>query len=370
MAEKTVRFNFQRNRWQELAALVEDGLRRRIFPGLELLVARGEEVLIHEAWGRLEIGPDAAALETGTLWDVASLTKPLATATCLMVLLEQGALALEERGAQFFPELDTPEKNGITLRHLLTHTAGLPAWADLYSQTSTPGEALQRLLHLPLSHPTGTAVLYSDLGYLLLGEIVRRVTDSSLAEVFHRQVAHPLGLAHTGFNPPAEGWGRPIAPTQYCPFRERLLRGTVHDENCFRFRGEGGNAGLFSTAADLHRLARLFLEGGAVEGARVLTPRTVRLMTENQNPERLPPRGLGWDIKGTGFGYASCGDLVRPGAFGHTGFTGTSLWIEPAGGLTVIVLSNRVNIARNKNQPDMIRFRPRLHNLVVGLTES
>lgn len=361
------RVNFTRNRRQELSDLVEGAIRRRLFPGMELLVARDDEVLLHEAWGHLEVGPDAAPMEPGTRFDIASLTKPVATATALLILLEQGALGLEDKAAEFFPEYDTPDKRGISLRHLLTHTAGLPDWADLYHETPTPAAALQRLVNVPLAHPTGTAMVYSDLGYLLLGEVVRRTTEQSLGETFHQRIAHPLQLSHTGFNPLQGEAGPPIAPTQYCTWRQQLLRGVVHDENAHAFGGEAGHAGLFSTAADLQRFARMILHEGELDGVRLLSRRTVALMTANHNPGRLAPRGLGWDLKGDTYGYTSCGALMRKGAIGHTGFTGCSLWMEPDTGFLVILLSNRVHISRDRNQADMIRFRPRLHNLAVCL---
>lgn len=363
--DRIAKINFARNRRQELNELVEGALRQKIFPGMELLVARGDEVLLHETWGRLEMGPDAADLGVDTVWDIASLTKPVATATCMMMLMEKGLLGLEDKVADFFPEYDTPDKRGITLRHLLTHTAGLTDWADLYSDSSTMAESLQRLVNVPLSHPTGTAMVYSDLGFLLLGEIIRRVADETLAEAFHRHVAHPLGMETTAFNPLEQGWDLPIAPTQFCSFRQQLLRGVVHDENAFVFGGVAGNAGLFSTANDLHRFCRMVLHEGELDGVRLLAPRTIALMTANHNPPRLAPRGLGWDRKGDDFVYSSCGALMRKGTIGHTGFTGTSLWMEPDTGLTVILLSNRVNVSRDRNQADMIRFRPRLHNVLV-----
>lgn len=359
--------NFSRNRRQELAELVESALRSKLFPGMELLVARGDELLLHESWGILEVGPEAPAMMPGTLFDIASLTKPIATATLVLMLLEQGKLTLEDKVSGAFPEFETAEKKGITLRHLLTHTAGLPAWVDFYSNTRGQAEATRSLLHTPLQHPTGTTMLYSDLGYLILGELVRRATGVSLTELFRRSVSHPLQMTRTAFNPIEQGISGPFAPTQYCPWRKQLLRGVVHDENAYAFGGEGGNAGLFSTATDLWRYARMILGAGELEGVRVLAPRTVARMTSNHNPRRLPPRGLGWDIKGEGFGYVSCGELMSPGSIGHTGFTGTSLWLEPDSGFLVILLTNRVHMARERNQPEMVRFRPRLHNLVVSL---
>ncbi|MCZ6534155.1 MAG: serine hydrolase [SAR324 cluster bacterium] len=362
--------NFSRNRRQELQALVEAAIRQRIFPGMELLVAKGEEVLLHEVWGNIEAGPEAARLGRNTLFDIASMTKPIATAISMMVLIEKGTLALEDKVRDFIPEFEHLEKDGIALRHLLTHTSGLPDWADLFSNTESQQDALQKLLAIPLQYPTGTAIVYSDLGFLLLGEIIRRVSGQSLGEFFYQNVSHPLQMARTAFNPLLMGWDLPIAPTLYCTMRQQLLRGIVHDENCFRFGGEGGNAGLFSTAGDVHRFCRMILGEGELEGVRVLTARTVDMMTANHNPRKLAPRGMGWDMKGEGFGYMSCGELMAVGSIGHTGFTGTSFWIERKSGLTVILLTNRVNIARDKNQPDMMSFRPRLHNLVVSLVDG
>lgn len=368
--ERIAKINFARNRRQELQHLVEDALRRQLFPGIELLVARGDDVLLHEAWGHLEVGPDAKEMAPGTLFDIASITKPLATATLVMILLEKGLLGLEDRAADYFPEYADPPRNGITLRHLLTHSSGLPDWADLYSNVDGPVEALQRVLNVELSQPTGTAMVYSDLGYLLLGEIVRRVSGQSLSDAFHREIAHPLQLLHTAYHPLNQDWELPIAPTQYCTLRRQLLRGQVHDENAWAFGGEAGHAGLFSTAADLHRFCRMVLNQGELDGVRLLAKRSVELMTANHNPARLPPRGLGWDIKGDTRGYTSCGALMRRGSVGHTGFTGTSLWLEPETGLTVVLLTNRVHMSRDRSQADMVRFRPRLHNLVVCLFDN
>jgi CubicO group peptidase (beta-lactamase class C family) len=349
-----------------LDSLVEGALRQRVFPGLELLVARRDEVMLHEAWGRIEIGPEAQPMAVGTLFDVASITKPVATASAVMVLLERAMVSLEDKVVEFVAEFDSEDKRGITLRHLLTHTSGLPPLIDLIGEGLTRAEAVQRIMHLPPQHPTGTAMVYGDVNFLILGEVVRRVSGQTLAEFCHQNLFHALQMGRTTFDPLAEGWEMPIAPTQYCPYRKQLLRGVVHDENAYVMGGEGGNAGLFSTAPDLHRFARMMLSGGELEGVRVLSESAVAAMTRNHNPRRLAPRGLGWDLKGEGSGYMSCGELVPPGTFGHTGFTGTSIWIDPNSGLIVITLSNRVHISREKNQQDMIRFRPRLHNLIAG----
>lgn len=362
----TSRINFSRNWRRDLDALVEGALRQRVFPGLELLVAVGEKVTLHQTWGRIEIGPEAQSLALGTLFDLASITKPVATASAAMILAEQGKLSLEDKVADFIREFDGEDKRGITLRHLLTHTSGLPPLIDLIGEGLSRAEALQRILHVPLQHPTGSAMVYGDPNFLILAEVVRRVSGQSLPEFCHQNLFHPLRMTHTTFDPIAEGWEMPIAPTQYCPYRKQLLRGVVHDENAWLMGGEGGNAGLFSTAEDLHRFARMMLQGGELEGVRVLSPNSAAAMVRNHNSRRLAPRGLGWDLKVEGSGYMSCGELMPPGTFGHTGFTGTSIWIDPRSTLTVVTLSNRVHISREKNQQDMIRFRPRLHNLIAA----
>ncbi|MDH4121487.1 MAG: beta-lactamase family protein [Deltaproteobacteria bacterium] len=364
---RTTKINFSRNWRQSLEDLIQSALRQQVFPGIEVLVAQGENILLHQAWGRLELGPEAQETQPGTVWDIASITKPVATATSLLVLVEQGKVSLEDKLLDFFPAFDTPEKAGITLRHLLTHTSGLPALVNLFSEPMSQTEAVERLIHLPLKTPTGTAMLYGDPNFLLLGEVIRRTSGQTLSEFFHQNVAHPLGLTRTAFHPLEQGWKEPIAPTQFCTLRGQLLRGVVHDENSWVLGGEGGNAGLFSTAPDLHRFARLMLEKGALDDVRILSRAAVEAMTANQNPRHLAPRGLGWDMKGTGFGYMSCGELMATGTIGHTGFTGTSLWMEPDSGLLVIVLTNRVHVSREKNQQDMIRFRPRIHNLLVSV---
>ena len=220
---------------------MESALRQRIFPGIELLAALGEEVLIHEPWGRIESSPEAEELQRNTLFDLASLTKPMATAACVLAMMEQGLVSLEDKVVNFVPEFETQEKRGITLRHLLTHTSGLPPLIDLFSEGISPAEALQRLMHVRLQHPTGTAMVYGDVNFLILAEIVRRVGGVSLSDYFHRNVLHPLQMTRTTFHPLSEKWDAAIAPTQYCPYRKQLLRGIVHDENSYVFGGEGGN---------------------------------------------------------------------------------------------------------------------------------
>lgn len=208
-------------------------------------------------------------------------------------------------------------------------------------------------------------MIYSCLGFLLLGEIIRRVTQRSLAEFTQESIFLPIGMSHTTFSPLQHLSGIETSPTQYCRFRKQLLRGTVHDENAYRFDEEGGNAGVFSTAMDLYLYAQMIFNQGATNEGTVLSEDSVRIMAQNWNPSNLEPRGLGWDIRGT-TGYYSCGSLFNQGSIGHTGFTGTSLWMDPPTETVIITLSNRVHLSREGTLPQMAKFRPRLHNFLIG----
>ncbi|MBF0238497.1 MAG: beta-lactamase family protein [SAR324 cluster bacterium] len=354
-------------KYHELSQLVAQQLSNGVFPGIEILFAVGDDILLHQAWGYLDRTSEDP-LQSNTLFDIASITKPVATALSCMILLEHGQLDLEDPVGAFIPEFLRDETKFITLRHLLTHTSGLPAWENLYADATDEDEAWNKLMKIPLACPTGTRMIYSCLGFIILRKIICKLSGMSLTEFFHKNIAVPLRLRHTAFNPVTHGLSvMSVAPTENCPWRKQLLRGVVHDENAFIFQGEGGNAGLFSTAEDLHRFCRMMLNGGTLEGQRVLSSRTVTQMIRNHNSTQLLPRGLGWDVKQSGRGYWSCGELFSDGSIGHTGFTGTSLWMDPVSHVVVIVLTNRVHLSREGNIPQMKTFRPRLHNFLLSL---
>lgn len=346
--------------------LVETAIKDGTFPCIEILMARGEELLFHEVWGKTERDSTSPQLKKNSLFDLASLTKPLATASAIMLLLESGALVLDENISRFFPEM-SPTWNEITVRHLLTHTSGLPAWSQLYDKTMTGDAAsgLHRLMQLGLESQPGSRMVYSCMGFILLGEIVRRVSKESLAEFCRKQLFTPLGLKRIGFNPPVGQLD--LVPTQYCPVRKTLLRGIVHDENAYLFNGEGGNAGLFGTAGEVLVFCRMLLNRGEYRGERIFSARTVDLMWQNHNAAPVESRGLGWDYHSGKPGYSSCGNLMQAGSVGHLGFTGTSLWIEPSSKTIILLLSNRVHLSRETNLPLMRDFRPRIHNLLMSI---
>ncbi len=361
-----IKVNFNPTWRQYLDELIDQQIKNRVFPGIELLFATQGAIYLHQSWGKLEVGEDAPKLQTGTVFDIASMTKPMATATAIMILQEQGLLNLEDPVVEFVPEFDLEEKRKITIRHLLAHSSGLPAWANLYESVTSKKEAWDHLMEIPLSHPVNSRMVYSCLGYLILGEIIRRLTKQSLAQFTKTKIFTPLQMHTTGFTPLKDLSENLIAPTQYCPYRKKLLRGVVHDENSYIFNEEGGNAGVFSKAQEIYRFCQMLFNEGALEGARILSPQSVRTMVKNHNLSPLPPRGLGWDLKGDGWGYMSCGELFPTLGIGHTGFTGTSFWLHIPSQTAIIALTNRVHISREKKLAEMHKFRPRLHNILMA----
>ncbi|HSR50397.1 MAG TPA: serine hydrolase domain-containing protein [Acidobacteriota bacterium] len=274
-----------------------------------------------------------------TVFDMASLTKVMATAPAVMILVEEGKIALTDRVRDYLPGFEHHGKDSIRLIHLLTHYSGLRPDVDL----DEPWEGYETAIQLGLEeHPVaepGERFIYSDINFFLLAEIVRRVGGMPFEEFCQERMYRPLGMKDTGFNPPTDLLPR-IAPTE--PHQGDMLRGTVHDPTTRRMGGVAGHAGLFSTAADVARFASMILNEGRLDGVRVLSPLAVRAMTRPQSPFGKPHlRGLGFDIDSP---YATLrGDLFEKGSFGHTGFTGTSLWIDPKTQTSVILLTSRLH---------------------------
>jgi uncharacterized protein YbbC (DUF1343 family) len=284
-----------------------------------------------------------------TVFDLASVTKVVATATSVMVLVEEGRIRLTDRVATYIPDFGRYGKGNITIRHLLTHVSGLRPDVDLGDPWLGYDKALALAAEeVPTSAP-GERFVYSDINYFLLGDIVARVSGMPFDRFARERVFLPLGMTETMFNPP-ESLRPRIAPTQLCTRYgwpcdgpdQIMLRGIVHDPTARRMDGVAGHAGLFSTAADLAKYCQMILNGGSLGRARVLSPLSVIKMTTAASPDSLPSvRGLGWDIDSS---YSSNrGELLPVGSFGHTGFTGTSIWIDPVTSTYVILLSNRVH---------------------------
>ncbi|MCA1616108.1 MAG: DUF1343 domain-containing protein [Acidobacteria bacterium] len=340
-----------------LDAVVEAAITRKETPGAVVLAARRGRVVWRKAYGARAVEPRREPMTADTIFDAASLTKVVATATSVLILVERGLVRLNDPVSRFIPELKDEGRERITVEHLLTHRSGYAPDFDLREQWTGTAEALKRLQVERLQIRPGARFVYSDIGYIALGEIVRRASGQSLDEFARRNIFEPLGMRDTGFRPAALARAR-VAPTEkrrgqasYLGGRpdaltgtegDRWLRGEVHDPTAFRMDGVAGHAGLFSTADDLAIYCQMIMNGGEYGGARVLSPLGVAAMTRPRAvAEDGSARGLGWDVASSF--SANRGDLFTPGSFGHTGFTGTSMWIDPATETFVVFLSNRVH---------------------------
>ena len=347
---------FSAERLARIDAAVQEALSAGDLPGAVVLVGRGDRVVFRRAYGNRAVLPGRETMTVDTVFDVASLTKPVATATSVMILVERGKVALSDPVVRHIPEFAAGggERDKVTVEHLLTHRAGFVPDDPLDLYTGTPEEIFARKYREPLEATPGTRFRYSDVSYEVLGELVRKVAGVPLDEFAEKNVFVPLGMKDAHFRPLAgapflgerldlTGAKRPplarIAPTEKRD--DRWLRGEVHDPRAWAVGGVAGHAGLFSTGDDLARYCRMLLAGGRLGKARVLSPLGVDAMTRPRFYGDDSLRALGWDVS-TAFSR-NRGDLFPPGSFGHTGFTGTSLWIDPSSGSWVVFLSNHVH---------------------------
>ena len=324
-------------RLQLIDDVVQEGLSQSKMPGCVVVVGRREGVVLRRAWGFRQTQPEQVAMTVDTVFDLASLTKPIAAATSVMILSERGMLDVNQKVAEYWPEFARNGKETITIRHLLTHTGGLIADNALSDYSGNQAESLQKIAELsPVAEP-GAEFIYSDVGFIVLGHLVERVSGKNVNDFARAAIFEPLAMQETGYLP-NEALRLRAAVTEQR--EDRWMRGEVHDPRAWRLGGIAGHAGLFSTADDLSRYAVMMLGRGQLEGTRVLNESTWQLMTTAVEVPR-GRRALGWDAR---TGYSSNrGDLMSTAAFGHGGFTGTGIWIDPVQNLFVIFLSNRVH---------------------------
>lgn len=333
-------------RLDRIDRVVREAIARKELPGAVVLVGRGDAApSFRRAYGHRALQPRAEPMTPDTVFDVASLTKPVATATSVMILVEEGKLRLADPVIRHVPEFGAPETDRakVTIEHLLTHRAGFVPDDPLELYAGSPEEIFARKYRQPLEAAPGSRFRYSDVGYEVLGEVVRRVSGKSLDVFAAERIFRPLGMKDTHFRP-IGGSGFPVPAGRIAPTdrrEERWLRGEVHDPRAFALGGVAGHAGLFSTADDLARYCRMVLAGGKLGDARILSPLGVEAMTRPRFYGDDMLRALGWDVASTF--SSNRGDLFPPGSFGHTGFTGTSLWIDPSSRTFVVFLSNRLH---------------------------
>jgi CubicO group peptidase (beta-lactamase class C family) len=309
------------------------------FPGAVVLVGTSDRILYHKAFGRAVAEPFAAPMQKDTVFDMASLTKPLATAASVMILIDRRQLDPNDYVRRYLPAFACGGKEEARIRHLLTHTSGLPAYTDAKELKDRygcpcPDKVIEKICSLDAQSEPGKEFRYSCLGYITLAEIVRIVSGQGVDEFSRAHLFTPLGMSDTRFNPPAS-WQERIAATEIV--EEGLLRGTVHDPLARLMGGISGNAGLFSTAADLSVYCRMLLNHGSWKGRQILSPAAVRMMTTAQSHGRA----YGFDVS-SGYAWVK-GPYASPAAFCHTGYTGTSLVCDPARDTYVIILTNSVH---------------------------
>jgi uncharacterized protein YbbC (DUF1343 family) len=329
---------FDPARLAAIDGLVEEAIAADRMPGCVVCIGRRGGIAMLKAWGRRAVAPADEPMTTDTVFDLASLTKPVATATAIMHLVESGRLRLADTIAAHVPEFAANGKDRLTVHDLLTHQSGLIADNPFEDYADGSARALERIWNLAPLHPAGTKFIYSDVNFIVLGCLVERLTGQPLDEVARQKTFTPLAMTETGYRPPEPLRAR-AAPTE-----ERdghWLRGEVHDPRAWKLGGVAGHAGLFGTAADLARYATMMLRGGELDGVRVLAPESVAVMTRGWRIPGGGIRGLGWDKRSPL--SSNRGDLLTEAAFGHGGFTGTALWIDPSLDLFVVFLSNRVH---------------------------
>lgn len=318
------------------------------FPGAALAIGRYDQVVVEQGIGHLDwMGGSASVDPDLSVYDLASLTKVVATTTAVMLLYEDGSMALDVPVSTYLPEFSGGAKDYVTIRQLLTHTSGLPAGASLGS--GGPVEALTRAIATPLARAPGSSVVYSDIGFIVLAAAAERAAGEPLYRLLDRRVFGPLAMRSTTFLPGV--WCDRCAPTDQRRDGS-FLRGQVHDPLARQLGGVAGHAGLFSTAHDLARFAAMLSRGGELDGIRVIQEETVDLFTQRQ--AGAGTRALGWDTPDpTGSGAA--GIRISPRSFGHTGFTGTSLWIDRDKGTWAVLLANRTFEPRGPNRIQALR---------------
>ena len=339
---------------RDIDELIQDGISNRVFPGAVAYIAKADAIPYCKAFGHRMCTPDLKPMRQETIFDLASLTKPIVTATLMMRLLEAGTVELNDPVQNYFPEFSHPR---VTISHLLTHTSGLPAWRATYLESKNKDGVINYLCQMPLEYPTGTRVMYSCLGYILLGKVIEHLTDEPLDTLAQKWIFQPLEMNWTRYNP-LPAWRDRCAATEnsncfekrmvdYQPhdWRERVIVGEVHDENAHFLGGVSGNAGLFSTAMDIGNFCQTLINGGDSVLTTVSIDRMATVHTAGLNESR----GLGWII-------------LEDGSLYHTGFTGTSIRINLERKIFAILLTNRVH--PDASRPGIIDFRTKFYQSI------
>ena len=351
------------NKFADVDNIIETAISDSSFPGAVLLVQMNGKIIHEKAYGHYTYDPASGNIKLNSMFDLASCTKVIATTTAAMICFDRGLFNIDDKVSEYLPHFGKNGKENITIRNLLVHDSGLPPDIKSYKiynpNENKTNEIMNEIYNDSLSYLTGTKSVYSDLNFIVLGKIIEKVTGVTLDKFCYKNIFKPLKMKSTMFNPPASLMNR-IVPTELDNYwRFRLIRGTVHDETAQLLGGVAGHAGLFSTAGDIAKLLQMLLQKGIYKGRNYIKKSTVEMFTKKQSD--ISSRALGWDTKSPE--YSSAGHLFSSLSYGHTGFTGTSIWVDPVRNLFVVFLTNRVYPTRNNLK--ILKVRPLVHDSIM-----
>jgi CubicO group peptidase (beta-lactamase class C family) len=358
----------RKNKFETADSIINVSISDSAFPGAVLLIQKEGKIIHQKAFGFYTYDSSSGRVSVNTIYDLASLTKVIATTTATMICYDRGLFKLDDKVAEYLPKFGVKGKENVTIRNLLVHDSGLrpdiPSYRAFDSIKNKEQGVMNEIFNDTLVYQTGENMVYSDLNFILMGKIIEKVTGTTLDKFCEKNIFEPIGMKSTMFNPPKSLINR-IAPTEYDNYwRHRQIRGTVHDETSQLLDGVAGHAGLFSTAGDLAKLSQMLLQKGEYHGKRYIKASTVEMFVKKQSD--LSSRALGWDTKSPG--YSSAGNLFSDISYGHTGFTGTSVWTDPTRNLIVVFLTNRVFPTRNNLK--ILSVRPKVHDAIIETLEQ
>jgi len=343
---------------------VKNAIENKSFPGAVVLIWKDDKIIFEKAYGRFTYEIESPLVSTKTIYDLASVTKVVATTTAAMICYDRKLFSLEDRVVKYISEFGVNGKENITIKNLLLHNSGLPAWKKFYGRGLSSEEVIKEIYNSDLEYKPGEKTVYSDLGIIALGKIIENVTGKSLDKFCKEEIFIPLKMNSTFYNPD-DSIKNLCAPTEKDDYwRMKVLQGEVHDETSAMLGGVAGHAGLFSTAKDISNLMAVLMNKGKLADKEFIKQSTVELFTKRFSNEST--RALGWDTKSDS--GSSAGKYFSKKSFGHTGYTGTSIWADTERNLFVIFLTNRVYPTRDNTK--ILKVRPQLHNAVIKSLES
>lgn len=345
-------------------SVINKAIDDKAFPGAVVLVYKDGKIIYEKPFGNFTYEKTSPMVTTNTIYDLASLSKVVATTTAAMLCCDRNLFSLDDKVVKYIPEFGVNGKENITIRNLLIHNSGLTAWKKFYERNLTPNEVLKEIYSSELEYKTGEKTVYSDLGIITLGKIIEKVTEKTLDVFCKDEIFIPLSMNSTFYNP-IDSVKKFCAPTEIDNYwRMKTLQGEVHDETSAMLNGVAGHAGLFSTANDIAKLMDVLMNKGKLGNKQFIQQSTVEYFTKKYSNESS--RAIGWDTKSeTG---SSSGDYFSSNSFGHTGFTGTSIWADPERNLFVVFLTNRVYPTRENGK--LGKVRPELHNTIIKCLEK